>query len=82
MWQLWDAEDSVWRPFRPICGGIFILDTDILGGTDFNYVETIIEDRGRSITVNWSQSGLNEDIELLGYSIRFYPAETEPKEQV
>jgi hypothetical protein len=60
----------------------FVLDTDILGGTDFNYVETIIEDRGRSITVDWSQSGLDEDMELFGYSIRFYPGEKEPKEQV
>lgn len=65
---------------RNICR-IFILDTDILGGTDFNYAETIIEDRGRSITVDWSQGGLNEDMELLGYSIRLYPAEKEPKEQ-
>jgi hypothetical protein len=59
----------------------FILDTDVLGGSDFNYVETIIEDRGRSIIVDWSQSGLNEDMEIFGYSIRFYPAEEEPKEQ-
>jgi hypothetical protein len=80
MW-LWDAEDTCWRFVRPISGGIFILDVDILGGTDFNYAETIIEDRGRSITLDWSQSGLNEDMELLGYSVRFYPAEGEPKEQ-
>jgi hypothetical protein len=59
----------------------FILDTDVLGGSDFNYVETIIEDRGRSIIVDWSQSGLDEDMEIFGYSIRFYPAEEEPKEQ-
>ena len=59
----------------------FILDTDVLGGSDFNYVETIIEDRGRSIIVDWSQSGLNEDMEIFGYSIRFYAAEEEPKEQ-
>ena len=60
----------------------FILDTDVLGGSDFNYVETIIEDRGRSILVNWSQSGLEEDMEIFGYSIRLYPAEKEPKESV
>jgi hypothetical protein len=60
----------------------FILDTDVLGGSDFNYVETIIEDRGRSIIVDWSQSGLDQDMEIFGYSIRFYPAEEEPKEQV
>jgi hypothetical protein len=31
--------------------------------------------------VDWSQSGLDEDMEIFGYSIRFYPAEEEPKEQ-
>lgn len=60
----------------------FIMDTDVLGGSDFNYTETIIEDRGRSIILDWSQSGLNQDMEIFGYSIRFYPAEEEPKEQV
>ena len=59
----------------------FILDTDVLGGSDFNYAETIIEDRGRSIILDWSQSGLNQDMEIFGYSIRFFPAEEEPKEQ-
>ena len=60
----------------------FILDTSRLGGSDFNYTETIIEDRGRSIIVDWSQSGLDQDMEIYGYSIRFYPAEDEPKESV
>lgn len=59
----------------------FVLDTDVLGGSDFNYAETIIEDRGRSIILDWSVSGLNQDMEIFGYSIRFYPAEEEPKEQ-
>jgi hypothetical protein len=59
----------------------FILDTDVLGGSDFNYAETIIEDRGRSIILDWSVSGLNQDMEIFGYSIRFFPAEEEPKEQ-
>jgi hypothetical protein len=58
----------------------FILDTSVLGGSDFNYVETIIEDRGRSIIVDWSQNGLNEDMEIFGYSIRFYPAEEQAQE--
>ena len=59
----------------------FIMDTSVLGGSDFNYVETIIEDRGRSIILDWSQAGLNEDFEIFGYSVRFYPAEEEAKEQ-
>jgi len=53
----------------------------VLGGSDFNYAETIIEDRGRSIILDWSVSGLNQDMEIFGYSIRFFPAEEEPKEQ-
>ena len=60
----------------------FILDTDVLGGSDFNYAENIIEDRGRSIYLDWSQAGSNQDMELYGYSIRFFPAESEPKEAV
>ena len=59
----------------------FILDTDVLGGSDVNYAETIIEDRGRSIILDWSVSGLNQDMEIFGYSIRFFPGEEEPKEQ-
>lgn len=60
----------------------FVLDTDVLGGSDFNYTENIMEDRGRSITVQWDQTGADQDIELFGYSIRFYPAEEQAKEQV
>lgn len=59
----------------------FIMDTSVLGGSGFNYVETIIEGRGRSIIVDWSQGGLNEDFEIFGYSIRYFPAEEEAKEQ-
>ena len=58
----------------------FILDTDVLGGSDFNYAETIIQDKGRSIMVQWSQSGAGQDMELYGYSIRFYPGEQQAKE--
>lgn len=58
----------------------FILDTSRLGGQEFNYTETIIEDRGRSITLDWSQGGDGVDLEIFGYSIRFYPAEEVSKE--
>ena len=58
----------------------FILDTDVLGGADFNYVELPIAERGRSIMIQWSQGGGNQDLELFGYSIRFFPAEEEPRE--
>lgn len=58
----------------------FLLDSSRLGGSEFNYVETIIEDRGRSIILDWSQSGSDQDMELFGYSIRFYPAEKQAQE--
>ena len=54
----------------------------VLGGADFNYFENIIEDRGRSISIQWDQTGLNETMELFGYSVRFYQAEPTAKEQV
>lgn len=41
-----------------------------------------MEDRGRSLIIDWSQGGLNEDMEIFGFSVRFFPAEEEPKEQV
>lgn len=59
----------------------FVLDTSRLGGSEFNYAETIIEDRGRSIILDWSQSGLDQDMEIFGYSIRFQPTEEQPQEQ-
>ena len=58
----------------------FILDTSRLGGSEFNFAETIIEDRGRSIIIEWSQAGSDQDIELFGYSTRFYPAEQQAQE--
>lgn len=58
----------------------FILDTDTLSGSDFQYAENILEDRGRSFTAQWSQGGSNQDMELFGYAIRHAVAETEPKE--
>ena len=58
----------------------FILDTSVLIGDGFVLNESIIEGRGRSIQVKWTQAGLDQDLVHLGYSIRFAPAETEAKE--
>lgn len=58
----------------------FILDTSPLSGGDFNYVETPIDDRGRSISLQIDQTGLNQDCEIFGYSVRYDPAETLPME--
>jgi len=61
----------------------FRLNTSTLGGADFNYAENPdINDRGRSIQVRWDQPGLNQDMELLGYSVRLQPADETAKEQV
>lgn len=58
----------------------FILDTDVLDpGITFAFAEHIIEDRGRAITISWSQTGLAQDLEILGYSVRFWPAEEQPQ---
>ena len=58
----------------------FILDTDVLGGSDFNFVELPYAERGRSIMVQWSQGGAAQDMELFGYSIRYFPAEVESRD--
>lgn len=57
-----------------------IWDTSLFSGNDFNYVETPIEDLGRSISLQYDQSGLNQDCEIFGYSVRYKEAETMPLE--
>lgn len=57
----------------------FTLDSSVLdssGGLSFE--ETLIEGRGRGIAILWEQGDLGVDMELLGYSIRFWPAEEQP----
>lgn len=62
--------------------GEFIMGTDTLGGAEFNYHENPeIQDRGRSIYLDYSQGGLDQDMEIFGYSIRFRESETVPMEQ-
>jgi hypothetical protein len=56
-------------------------DIALFAGNDFNYFETPIEDRGRSITLRYDQASLNTDCEIFGYSVRYDPAETIPQEQ-
>jgi hypothetical protein len=58
----------------------FILDTSRLSGGNLNYVETIIEDRGRGIQLEWVQAGSNQDIQILGYAVRAIPGETVAQE--
>ena len=58
----------------------FILDTSILGGADFNYAETPIEGRGRSIALELTQATNQTDFEVFGYSVRFAPGEEDARE--
>lgn len=60
--------------------GAFTLDVSVLGGGGLGTDETIIEDRGRSVTLTWTQADLDADMQLLGYSLRFAAAEPEAKE--
>ena len=60
----------------------FVLDTSILGGAGIAILETPIEERGRTIQLVWTQGGQDQDIELFGYSIRYFPTEGDSKESV
>lgn len=48
----------------------FTLDTDVLGGATYDYVESPVIGRGRSIQMTWEQGGVNQDMEIFGYAIR------------
>lgn len=57
--------------------GSFVLGTDKLGtAAKHQYVESPIEDRGRSIQLQWSQGGSSQDFRPLGYAVRYTPTET------
>jgi hypothetical protein len=59
-----------------------VLGIGILGGTAFTYEETVIEGRGRGVQVTWANTSVDQDFELLGYSLRFMPAESHAQETV
>lgn len=61
--------------------GQFVLDTSVLSGENLNYVDSIIEERGRAIQIEWVQSGADQDIKLHGFAIRVAPAEPVSMEQ-
>jgi hypothetical protein len=61
----------------------FILNQSPLGASiGIAIEETPIEERGRTIQIAWTQEGLDQDLELFGYSIRYFPAEGDSKESV
>jgi hypothetical protein len=61
----------------------FILNQSRLGASiGIAMQETPIEERGRTIQITWTQDGLDQDLELFGYSVRYFPAEGDSKESV
>ena len=54
---------------------LFKLDTSTLSGGNLNYAETPLSERGRSIQIEWSQGGSNQDLRVHGYAVRIVPAE-------
>lgn len=54
----------------------FILDVSTLSGLNLNYIDTPLQERGTSIQMEWSQSGNDRDMQLLGYAVRGVPAES------
>lgn len=54
----------------------FTLDSSRLVGVDEEFVESIIEDRGRFVELEWTLGGTNQDIELFGWAIRFKSGES------
>lgn len=52
-----------------------------MSNTAVNYVETVLDgDRSRSIQLEWVQDQAGEDMNLLGYALRYKPAETQGRE--
>ena len=58
----------------------FTLDESVFGSEGLTFQETIIEGRGRGIQLSWTQTGADQDLELLGFSVRFAAAEPEAKD--
>lgn len=48
---------------------------------DFAYIESIVEDRGRGIQLDWQLGGANQDMEIFGYAIRAVPTEGHSMDQ-
>lgn len=56
-------------------GASSLFGTATFGGNNLNYVESIINERGRSIQIEWTQPGANQDIRLHGWAVRAATAE-------
>ena len=59
-----------------LIGSTFIIGTSLISGSNLTtIVPSIIGERGRSIQIQWTQGGANQDFELYGYAIAYTPGE-------
>lgn len=62
-------------------GAQFILDTSVLGGANsVNMIQSSLQERGRSIQIEWVQAGSGQDIKIIGHAVRAVPAESHAME--
>ena len=54
----------------------FILDSSTLSGGALETPDNVIEERGRMLQLTWAQGGASQDMEIVGYAIVVWPAET------
>ena len=65
-----------------LIGSTFVIGTSVISPaaqTDFR--ETILNDIGRGIQMEWSSSEIGRDIEIYGYAITYGPAESMAQER-
>lgn len=55
----------------------FTLNTSTLSSGELEATDNIIEERGRMLQLTWAQAGASQDMELVGYAVAVFPAETE-----
>lgn len=59
-----------------LIGTTAIVGSWIIGDANAtSIVDAVIEDRGRTISLEFTQPGVNENAEIFGYAIRYEPAE-------
>lgn len=61
--------------FQPAESQVAAAPTSAFVSADYAYAETPIEDRGRALQLEWAVDGAGEDIEVLGYAVRFSSGE-------
>lgn len=54
----------------------FILDTSTLGGIDSAVTKTIVQGVGQGLSLTWTEAGLDQDLEIYGFSVELAPAES------